>query len=102
MIMIAKEGFPDGLAGKESAYNMGELGSIPWLGRYPGEGNCYLLQYSGLENSMDCIVLEVAKSQTQLSGFHFIAKEGLIICICVAGSLCCTVETKNCKATIFQ
>ena len=34
--MIAKEGFPDGLAGKESAYNMGELGSIPWLGRYPG------------------------------------------------------------------
>ena len=93
MIVIAKEGFPDGSAGKESAYNVGELGSIPGLGRSPGEGNCYLLQYSGLENSMDCVVLEVAKSQTRRSGFHFIAKEGLIICIRVAGSLCCTVET---------
>ena len=36
----------------------------------PGEGNGYPLQYSGLENSMDCIVHEVAKSQTRLSNFH--------------------------------
>ena len=50
---------------------MGDLGLIPGLGRYPGEGNGYPLQYSGLENSMDCIVLGVAKSQTGLSDFHF-------------------------------
>ena len=48
---------------------MGDLGSIPGLGRSPGEGKGYPLQCSGLENSMDCIVLGVAKSQTQLSNF---------------------------------
>ena len=47
---------------------------IPGLGRSPGEGQAYPLQYSGLENSMDCIVQGVAKSQTQLSGFHFTCK----------------------------
>ena len=41
------------------------------LGRSPGEGNSYPLQYSGLENSMDCIVHGVTKSQTRLSDFHF-------------------------------
>ena len=44
-------GFPFGSAGKESAYNVGDLSSIPGLGRSPGEGNGYSLQYSGLENS---------------------------------------------------
>ena len=39
-----------------SACNAGDLGSLPWLGRSPGEGNGYPFQYSGLENSMDCIV----------------------------------------------
>ena len=48
-------GFPGGSAGKESACNVGDLGSIPGLGRYPGEGKGYPLQYSGLENSMDYI-----------------------------------------------
>ena len=57
-------GFPGGSAGKESACNVGDLGSIPGLGRSPGEGNSYPLQYSGLENSMDCIVNGVAMSQT--------------------------------------
>ena len=42
-----------GSAGKESACNVGDLGSIPGLGRSPGEGKGYPLQYSGLENSMD-------------------------------------------------
>ena len=65
------EGFPGGSAGTESAHNMGDLGSIPGLGRSPGEGKGYPLQYSGLENSMDCIVHGVAKSRTQLSDFHF-------------------------------
>ena len=47
------------------------MGSIPGLGRSPGEGNGYLFQYSGLENSMDCIVHGVTKNQTRLSDFHF-------------------------------
>ena len=56
---------------KESACNAEDLGSIPGLGRSPGEGKGYPLQYSGLENSMGGIVHGVAKSQTQLSDFHF-------------------------------
>jgi len=47
-----------------------DLCSIPGLGRSPGEGNSYPLQDSGLENSMDCIVHEITKSQTRLSDFH--------------------------------
>ena len=47
-------GFPCGSADKESACNEGDLGSNPGLGRSPGEGEGYPLQYSGLENSMDC------------------------------------------------
>ena len=46
-------GFPCGSVGKESACNVGDLGSIPGLGRSPGEGHSYPLQYSGLENSLD-------------------------------------------------
>ena len=68
-------GFPDGSAGKESACNMGELGSIPGLGRSPGEGKGFPLQYYGLGNSMDCIVHGVAKSWTRLSDFHFTSLE---------------------------
>ena len=52
-------GFPGSSEGKESTCNVGDLGSIPGLGRSPGEGNP--LQYSGLENSMDCVVHKVAK-----------------------------------------
>ena len=54
-------GFSCGSSGKESAHNAGDLCSIPGLGRSPGEGKDYPLQYSGLENSMDCIVHRVAK-----------------------------------------
>ena len=56
---------------KESALNVGDLGSIPGLGRSPGGGTGYPLQYSGLENSIDSIAYGVAKLQTQLSDFHF-------------------------------
>ena len=55
-------GFPDRSVGKESAYNAGDLGLIPGLGRSPEEGKGYPLQYFGLENSMDCIVHRVAES----------------------------------------
>ena len=60
-----------GSTGKESACNAEDLSLIPGLGRSPGEGKGYLLQYSCLENSMDCIVHGVAKSWTQRSDFHF-------------------------------
>ena len=63
--------FPGGSAGKESTCNGGDLGLIRGLGRFPGEGKGYPLQYSGLENSIDCITHGVAKSQTRLSDFHF-------------------------------
>ena len=66
-----KPGFPHSSAGKESARNPGDLASIPGLGRSPGEGKGYPLQYSGLENSRDYIVPGVTKSRTRLSGFHF-------------------------------
>ena len=55
-------GFPRGSADKESTCNAGDPGSIPGLGRSAGEGIGYALQYSGLENSMDCILHEVADS----------------------------------------
>ena len=59
-------------AGKESACNVGDLGLIPGLGRSPGEENGYVLQYYGLENSMDCIVHRVAESDvTEKRSFHF-------------------------------
>ena len=64
-------GFPGGSTDKGSACNAGYLGSIPALGRSPEERNGYPLQYSGLENSMDCIVHGVAKSWTRLNSFHF-------------------------------
>ena len=65
-------GFPSGSDGKESVCNVGNLGSIPGLGRSPGEGNAYLFQYSCLENPMDggawqATVHGVAKSGTRLS-----------------------------------
>ena len=65
-------GFSCGSAAKESICNAGDLGSIPGLGRSPGEGKGYPLQYSGLENFMDCIVHGVTKNQTRLSDFHYI------------------------------
>ena len=65
------EGFPCGSAGKESACSAGDLGLIPGLGRSPGEGKGYPLQYFGLENSTDCMVHGVTKSWTQLSTFTY-------------------------------
>ena len=63
--------FSGGSADKESTCNVGDLGLIPGLGRSPGEGNSYPLQYSGLEKSMDCIVHGVAKSGTPGATFTF-------------------------------
>jgi len=52
------------VAGKESTCDAGDLGLIPGLGRFPGKGNGYPLQYSGLENSMDYTVHGFAKSHS--------------------------------------
>ena len=63
-------GFPCGSVGKESTCNVGDLGSIPELGRFPEEGKGYPLHCFGLENSMDYIAHGFAKSWTRLSDFH--------------------------------
>ena len=73
--IICNSGFPGGSDGKACACNAGDLGLIPVLGRSPGKGNGYPLQYSGLENSMDrgarqATVHGVTKSWTRLSDFH--------------------------------
>ena len=70
-----RSGLPGGSDSKESAFNVEDLGSIPGLGRFPGEVNSYPLQYSGPENSMDRgawqpTVHGVPKNQTRLSDFH--------------------------------
>ena len=71
LIKMYLMGFPDSSVGKESTCNARDPRSIPGSGRSAGEGKGYPLQYSGLENSMDCIVHRVAKSRTGLSDFHF-------------------------------
>ena len=63
-------GFPSGSVGRESACSARDLGLIPCLGRSLGERNSYPLQYSSLENPMDCTVQGIAKSWTLLSNFH--------------------------------
>ena len=67
-------GFSCGSAGKQSACNAGDLGSIRRLGRSPGEGKGYPFQYSGLENSMDCIAHGVSRSRLQLGNLHFTSR----------------------------
>ena len=68
---LGMRGFPGGSAGKESACNVGDLGSIPGLGRSPGEGIAYPLQNSRRENPMDCTVHGVTTNQTRLSDPHY-------------------------------
>ena len=70
-----EEGFPHSSVGKEFPCSAGDLGLIPGLGRSPGERKGCPLQYSGLENSMDCIGQGVTKSRTRLSDFHFSLEE---------------------------
>ena len=80
-------GFPGGSEVKNLVANAGEAidkGSIPGLGRTPGEGKSYPLQYSGLENSRDCIVRGVMKSQTRLSNS--------VLSLCVYFTLTATLE----------
>ena len=59
--MVECKGLPGGSDSKESACSAGNLGLIPGLGRFPGEGKGYPLEYSGLENSVDSIVHGIAR-----------------------------------------
>ena len=65
LVLKNTEGVPGGSDGKESTCSVGDLGLVP------REGKGYPLQYSGLENSTDCITHGVARSRTQLNDFHF-------------------------------
>ena len=65
-------GFPGGSAGKESAFNVGDLGSTPGLGRSSGEGNSYPFQYSVLENSMKRY--DQLKQHTKKQRYYFTNK----------------------------
>ena len=76
-MFMKKQGFLGVSAGKETTCNVGDLGSIPGLEGYPGEGKGYPFQYSGLENSMDCIVHGVGNRWPRLSYFHFMKKQYL-------------------------
>ena len=81
-------GFSYGSTGKESAPNVGGLGWIPGLGRSPGEGKGYPLQYSGLENSMDCYSPWGCKEAD--------ATEQLLYspnCVCVCVCVCARART---------
>ena len=72
------QGSPGSSVGQESACNAGDLGSIPGLGRSPGEGKGYPLQYSGLENPMNYIVRGVAESDTTERFSLSIPEQGLV------------------------
>ena len=72
----------------ESTCNAGDLGSIPGLGRSPGEGNGYPLQYSGLENSMNCTVHGLTKSWTQPSDFHCHFPEVSLVSVLLLSQAC--------------
>ena len=85
-------GFPGGSFGKESACNAGDLGLTLELGRSPGEGNSYSLQYSGLENSMD-YSMGLQRVGYYWGTFHWIA---------VVYILCILKWNSDCKQNIFS
>ena len=72
-------GFPCGLAGKEFCLQWGRPGFNPWVGKIPWRRERLPVQYSGLENSMNCIIHGVSKNQTRLSDFKKQKREGLYI-----------------------
>ena len=91
---FAGMGFPGSSVGKEFTCKAGDPGTIPGLGRSPGKGKGYPLQYSGLKNSMDCIVHGVAKGGTRLSDFYTQAMPAQVLCSFfnwAIGLFCCWV-----------
>ena len=90
-------GFPDSSAGKESACNAGDLGLIPTLGRFPGEGNGYPLQCSGLENSIDCVARGVAEARPSDSLSWYLVRAGVCVWGGGGGGVVCPI-TWSCSA----
>ena len=82
------QGFPQDSAGKESTCNAGDLGLMTGLGKPPWEENCYSLQYSGLENSADCIVHELANSWTHFH-VHFSVPATFVNSLLLSSSIIC-------------
>ena len=76
-----KLGFPGGSAGKNYACSAGDLGLIPELRRSPGGAKGFSLQYSGLGNSMDCIVHGVAESDTTEQLYFIFMKLAILLCL---------------------
>ena len=97
LCLLCLLGFPGGSAAKESACNVGDLGLIPGLGRSHGGGNGYPLQYSGLENSMDCSPWGGKETDTteRLSVEHFTVLGGLLHCEPVIAVKCQTNSKSN-------
>ena len=88
-VRVYSLGFPHGSAGKESTCYAGDLGSIPGLGRSPGEGKGYPLKHSSLENSMDGIVHGIANDMTEWLSLSRILIL-LFVCFIVLGLCCCS------------
>ena len=86
LLVLKMATLPSDPDGKESFHRAGHLGLIPGLGRSLAKGKGHPLQYSGLENSMDCIVRGVAKSWTWLSNFHFHFQAPFDVCLKVGSS----------------
>ena len=78
-ILFLGKGFPCGSAGKESSCNSGDLGLIPGLGRSPGEGKGYPLQYSGLEKSMDYPWGCKESDTTEQLSLYYLGKENWVL-----------------------
>ena len=91
-------------SGKESTCNAGDLSLMPGLWRSPGEGEGYPLQYSGLENSVDCIVNGVTKSWMWLNDFHFSLSFRIdwFDILAVQGTLKSLLQHHNSKASFLQ
>ena len=103
LISHASRGFPGGSEVKASACSAGDLGSVPGLGRSPGEGNCNPLQYSFLENSMDrgalyAIVHGVAKSRPRLSNFTSYASKVMLKILLSQASTVHEPRTSRCSS----
>ena len=103
---LRRGGFPGGSDGKGPACNAKDLSSVPGLGRSPGEGKGYPLQYSGLENSMNGIVHGVTKSRTRQNDFRLALSERATVTTQISLHICKystvpNVELLNQKIHVF-
>ena len=96
-----QQGFPGGSAGKKICLQCRRPGFDPCVEKIPWRGNGYPLQYSGLDNSMDCIVHGVTKSWTQLSDFHFISLQETAVLVMIIPDLVSEVTNHHICYILF-